>query len=84
MGRVAKQFDDDGHNGGLSKKIKATEITWIATNADRTLFEAIFNGEHVQLRLNDFPDEPIYTLFVGSNEIDIEEGPRIWHLQHND
>jgi hypothetical protein len=65
------------------KDIQETEITWIATKDDPTVFEAIFGGEHVQLRMNDFPDEPIYTLFVRDEAIDIDEGPRIWHLQHD-
>jgi hypothetical protein len=62
--------------------IQQAKITWIATRDDPTLFEAVFNGEHVQLRMNDFPDEPIYTLFVRDKAIDIEEGPQVWHLDH--
>ena len=62
--------------------LQNTEITWIATNSDSTFFEAVFEGEHVQIRMNDFPDEPIYTAFFRDEEIDIEESPRKWHLQH--
>jgi hypothetical protein len=64
------------------KDIQQMEITWVETKNDPAMFEAVFAGEHVKLRLNDFPDEPICTLFIRDKGIDIEEHPRIWHLQH--
>jgi len=64
------------------RDIQQTKITWVATKDDPTIFEAFFNGEHVRLRLNDFPDEPLYTLFLRDKAVDIEEGPTAWHLQH--
>ena len=62
--------------------IQQTKITWIAMRDAPTMFEAVFNGEHLRLHINDFPDEPLYTLFIRDEAIDIEEGPRVWHLQH--
>jgi hypothetical protein len=62
--------------------LKKSEVTWIVTREDKCLFDAVFQGEHVQVRMNDFPDEPIYTVFLRGEEIDLEEGPRTWHLQH--
>lgn len=67
----------------LIKEIQEAEITWIATNADASLFEAVFHGEHFQLSLNDFPDEPMFTLFFQDKNVDVEESPKGWHLHHN-
>lgn len=69
-------------NHAFLEALQDTELTWIATRNDPTFFEAVFEGEHVQIRMNDFPDEPIYTVFFRGEEIDIEESPRKWHLQH--
>jgi hypothetical protein len=68
-------------NEDYLRSLQDTEITWIATRRDRTIFEAIFQGEHVMIRMNDFSDEPIYTVFLRGEEIDIEESPKKWHLQ---
>jgi hypothetical protein len=36
-------------------------------------------GERWTLRINDFPDEPLYTLFAGQRPLkDIEEWPSNW------
>jgi len=64
------------------KALRDAEITWIATGGDPTLFDAVFEGEHVQIRLNEFPEAPIYTVFFRSEEFDLEEGPKTWQLQH--
>ncbi|MDR3406721.1 MAG: hypothetical protein P4L99_29820 [Chthoniobacter sp.] len=63
--------------------LQSSELSWIATRKDPRLFEAVFDGEHIQLRLNDFPDEPIFTVFFRDREIDIEESPKKWRLIHN-
>lgn len=62
--------------------LQNTELKWIATLSDPTFFDTVFEGEHVQIRMNDFPDEPIYTVFFRGEEIDMEESPRKWRLQH--
>jgi hypothetical protein len=48
----------------ILERIQHVEITWIVTKDDRRVFDAVFEGEHVQLRQNDFPDEPPATLFI--------------------
>ena len=64
------------------KALRDAEITWIATRGDPNLFDAVFEGEHVQIRLNEFPEAPTYTVFFRSEEFDLEEGPKTWRLQH--
>ncbi len=62
--------------------IQQAEITWTAVKGVRVMYETVFDGEHVRLRLNDFPDEPALTIFIRDEAITIEEGPRWWHLKH--
>jgi len=66
----------------LIADICKTDLTWMVTRGDPKMFEVVFGGEHFQLRLNDFPEEPICTLFVRDRELDLEEAPRLWHLKH--
>lgn len=63
------------------QSLQNTELTWIGSRHDPTFYDAVFEGEHVQLRINDFPDEPPYTVFFRDQAIDIEESPRNWHLR---
>lgn len=65
-------------------EVQKVELTWIVTKSDPKIFEAIFLGEHVQVRMNDFPDEPLLTLFVRHESIDLEDRPSGWHFQHKD
>lgn len=69
--------------GDFLKDIEQAKLTWIAIKDAPAMFEAAFAGEYIKLRLNDFPDEPLYTVFIRNEPIDIEERPRGWHLQHN-
>ena len=64
--------------------LQRAELSWIQTRKDACLFEAIFEGEHIQIRLNDFPDEPILTVIIRDEEIDLEETPRKWRLITSD
>jgi len=41
---------------------------------------AYVDGERWGLRLNDFPDEPLFTLIVGERAIDLESRPPTWTL----
>ena len=46
------------------RALQETEFIWIATRKDPALFVAVFQREHVQLKLNDFPEEPMGTVFL--------------------
>lgn len=35
------------------------------------------------LRINDFPDEPMWTLFFNGEEIDFDDDPDNWIINHN-
>jgi hypothetical protein len=55
-----------------------------APEKDRTaesyvIYEATVSGQKWQLQLNDFPDEPLYTLLVeGQHVEDFNEFPSCW------
>lgn len=66
----------------LLRNLQNANILWTEVHGSDAIYEAIVNGEPVKLRLNDFPDEVAYTLFVRNKEFDLEERPKGWHLAH--
>jgi hypothetical protein len=62
------------------KNLKNANILWTEAKDSDAMYEAVFKGEPVKLRLNDFPDEVAYTLFARDEEFDLEERPKGWHL----
>ncbi|MGC3990438.1 MAG: hypothetical protein QM796_12300 [Chthoniobacteraceae bacterium] len=65
----------------LIEKIQEADVTWIPSQKEPGIFDAIFAGRHVQLRMNDFPDEIAYTLIVGGEEFEFEDTPPGWFLK---
>jgi hypothetical protein len=43
---------------------------------------AIVEGDRCELTLNDFPDEPAFTVSVGDQTLDIEDLPTGWIVPH--
>ncbi|HEX4085585.1 MAG TPA: hypothetical protein VHY22_11785 [Chthoniobacteraceae bacterium] len=69
-------------NDDFLKNLQNANILWTEAKDSDAMYEAVFDGEPVKLRLNDFPDEIAYTLFVRDEEFDLEERPKGWHLAH--
>lgn len=67
--------DDD-----FLENLQNANILWKEVTDSDAIYEAVFDGEPVKLRLNDFPDEVAYTLFFRDEELDLEERPKGWHL----
>jgi hypothetical protein len=45
----------------------------------RVIFEALVGTDRWTVRLNDFPDEPLYSLLIGSEEVfHFDNWPEIW------
>lgn len=59
----------------LSEKIK-----WTPTNDEEFTFSSTYEGKIIKLRMNDFPDEPLCTLFINNEERDVDEFPENWSL----
>ena len=62
------------------EKLLRTNIEWQKTEGSSYVFTASFDGKEVKLRLNDFPEEPLCTLFTGDQETQIHEFPKCWTL----
>jgi hypothetical protein len=46
-------------------------------------FETKVNGDRCLLKVNDFPDEPMYTLHWNEQTIDLDDAPSCWVLHYN-
>ena len=60
--------------------LQGVEIIWKRAEHGHAMYETVYKGEHLMLRLNDFPDEVLLTLFIRGNAMNIEESPKGWHL----
>ena len=58
-----------------------TSIYWQKIPSNERYFYMKDNGKIVLLRINNFPDEPLYTLINGIDIIDIEDKPSGWRLE---
>lgn len=65
------------------ERLRRNTVDWRRTAESRYTFQAVFEGELVKMRLNDFPAEPICTVIHGGQEIDIEPFPETWTLPGN-
>jgi hypothetical protein len=61
-------------------ELLATHIDWIAIPDRPFHFAGTGAGSGCELRLNDFPEENICTLWFVSAHIDLEEFPKVWRL----
>jgi len=54
-------------------------IVWEHSGDGEFPYRATVEGQTLTIRVNDFPDEPLYTLFVGDIEFeDLEDWPPLW------
>jgi hypothetical protein len=62
------------------KELQSAELIWMDSKQGHAMYEVVYKGELLKMRLNDFPDEVAFTLFVRGEEIDLEERPKTWHF----
>ena len=67
-------FDD------FFKELQNAALIWTRAKQGHATYEAVYKGESIKMRLNDFPDEVAFTLFVRDKEVDLEERPKTWHF----
>lgn len=60
--------------------LQSANIRWTEAKDGHAMYETVYKGEPLKLRLNDFPDEVLLTLFIRDDKIDLEECPKDWHL----
>jgi hypothetical protein len=52
------------------------------TNSERDFVTDKYSKDECYLRMNDFPDEPLWTLFYKGDSIDFDDTPSIWHIAY--
>ncbi|MCC6979272.1 MAG: hypothetical protein IT343_13190 [Candidatus Melainabacteria bacterium] len=62
----------------IFQEIVNAKIQWEETSGP--FFQTRFKDKIVTLRMNDFPDEVLWTLIIDSEELDLEETPTLWTL----
>ena len=56
-----------------------THIVWGETEDVAFPYEARLGSHHLRLRLNDFPDEPLFSLFIDEVHMaDFDDWPPAW------
>jgi len=55
------------------------QIVWLK-QGDSPVWQALVAAEECQLILNDFPDEPLYTLRWRGNSLDLDDPPTGWSI----
>ncbi len=56
------------------------QLTWRGTDDADFPYSTVYEGKHLLLRVNDWPDEPyLYTMVVDGREVlELEEWPPAW------
>ena len=68
---------------GKVVELLALEITWSRVQAETPKWIAEVGGERCKLRMNDFPDEPLYTVELKGDFLDIDDPPAMWTIPHS-
>ncbi len=62
------------------KELLELTVDWYSTAEDPYVYTAVVNGVTYRLRLNDFPQEPLCTLFTSAGQYDLNSFGRQWRL----
>lgn len=58
------------------KELLLRQIVW--TKIGPAHWTAYVDGQLCELRMNDFPEEPLFTIIVNGRTLDINDAPRAW------
>jgi hypothetical protein len=60
-----------------------TPLSWQPLlNSDRDFSNDKYPSDVCYLRMNDFPDEPLWTLFYKGDSIDFDDTPSVWKINY--
>jgi len=62
-------------------QLLSVNISW--RRVEGALWEATVENEECFLAMNDFPDEPLYTLKWRDQYQDLDDAPKCWSIPHN-
>ena len=61
-------------------ELLSQRIQWRKPEGSSVTWSAVVNGEACTLVMNDFPDEPLYTVTSRGTSFDIDELPSCWSI----
>lgn len=59
----------------------ASTVRWTHDPNDVGWFRAMVDGEPVYMRINDFPDENLYSVWLGDGWLDFDNLPPGWSVE---
>ena len=65
------------------EELLKNKIIWKKGENRNVFYKSTFNGSLCVLQMNDFPDEPLYTLFWNDEVLDIEDKSDLWEIIYN-
>jgi hypothetical protein len=65
-----------------SKALLKNNLAWEKHPQNDRYFYIETNDTIILLRINNFPDEPLYTSINGLDIVDMEDIPERWHLNN--
>ncbi len=57
-------------------------IVWQKAKGENGKWYTDFNGERFTLQMNDFPDEPLFTVFSDSDAVNFDDPPLMWFIPY--
>ena len=66
------------------EKLLEMKIVWREVIPGGVEFIAEVNGEKCHLKMNDFPDQPLYTLTYKGRQVSFDDAPKIWQFPEID
>jgi hypothetical protein len=64
---------------GLVAAVLSAALVWEPDPEDQMWLRAVFDEAYVYMRINDFPDENLYSLWLGEGRfLELEEMPTNW------
>jgi hypothetical protein len=67
----------------MIEQVMNEEVFWEKVTPEGVEYTATVKGRACKLRMNDFPEEPLYTLTVGDEQVDLDDAPKSWHFPWN-
>jgi hypothetical protein len=61
------------------KELLLRPLRWRKVRDGR--WRAVADGQECVLQMNDFPEEPLYTLTVGELSLDLDDPPLHWTIE---
>lgn len=59
--------------------LQQTKLTWIKTTDPKHPYKCVYERDQLVIRINDFPDEELYTLIVNNTpEMNFDDWPVAW------